>query len=459
MSHLAAAAVANEPPLGPSDVLSPFMGVFFIAFAVSFIATPIMRRLALINGVVDWPDHKRKAHLEPIAYLGGVAIFLGWLAGVFLCYFIAPAGTGALDHVSFPMSIILGASIIHVTGLIDDVYGVSPRVKIGGQLIAAAAVAYQSNLGQSLVVDVLHSVGMSVPSGLSYTLGAMLIAVAVVGACNSLNLLDGLDGLAAGVTGISAMGFLFIALFAAGTVAVIDGGAGAGMEAMVANPVRIVMCLAVLGAVMGFLPYNFNPANIFMGDAGSLLLGYLCIATVLLFASVPANTPLNGPLLVMAALIVFALPITDTSLAIVRRKLRGQPIFSPDNQHIHHQLIRSGLTVRRAVFAMYAMAFAFGILGCSLIYLRWRYVLAAFMVLFSFILVTAYKIGHRNLLMAQIAAKEKEAAAAAAGQSSSLVGAPAPAPTPAPASAAPAAPPAPPAASPVMLTAAAESKG
>ncbi|MCX5662028.1 MAG: MraY family glycosyltransferase [Planctomycetota bacterium] len=409
MQHLPA-AVANETPLGPSEVLSPFMGVFFVAFAVSFIATPIMRRLALVNGVVDWPDHKRKAHLEPIAYLGGVAIFLGWLAGVFLCYFIAPAGGGSLDHTSFPMSIIIGASVIHLTGLIDDVYGVSPRVKIGGQLIGAAAVAYRSDLGPRLVNDFLHAVSLSAPPWLSYTLGAVLIAVAVVGACNSLNLLDGLDGLAAGVSGISAAGFLFIALFAAG--AVVDTGAGSAIDAIIANPVRIGMCLAVLGAVLGFLPYNFNPANIFMGDAGSLLLGYLCIVTILLFASVPANTPLNGPLLVMAALIVFALPITDTSLAIVRRKLRGQPIFSPDNQHIHHQLIRSGLTVRRAVFAMYAMAFAFGILGCSLIYLRWRYVLAAFMVLFSFILVTAYKIGHRNLLLAQIAAKEKEAAAA-----------------------------------------------
>ena len=117
------------------------------------------------------------------------------------------------------------------------------------------------------------------------------------------------------------------------------------------------------------------------------------------FAAVPAS----GPLLVMAALIIFALPITDTTLAIVRRKMRGQPLFSPDNQHLHHQLIRSGLGVKRAVLTLYLIAAFFAVLGCSLAFLQWRFVIAFFVVLFGFIVVTAYKAGHRQALAAKLA--------------------------------------------------------
>lgn len=391
--------------VGLTQVVSPLMGVFFVAFFTALLLTPIMRVLAIRNGIVDWPDFKRKSHIEPVAYLGGLAIFIGWLAGVFLCYFIKPSFPGTplqhLEYVSFPITIALGAAVITLTGLFDDVYGLSPRVKIGGQLMAAAMLVYNSDLGPRLARDLLAGVKLAVPpeyEWIPYALGAVLVTIFVVGGCNSLNLMDGLDGLAAGVTGIAAMGFLAIATFVAFDAFSPDSHA-VGTD-LYANPARIVMCLAILGAVLGFLPYNFNPANIFMGDAGSLLLGYLSVATILMFA----ETHGRGPLIVMSALIVFALPIADTTMAIFRRKMRGMPIFSPDKQHLHHQLRRVGLSVKRSVLVLYAMAAGFAALGFLASRLQWRYVIAAFLVIFGFVIVTAYKAARRVILMERLAA-------------------------------------------------------
>ncbi len=149
--------------------------------------------------------------------------------------------------------------------------------------------------------------------------------------------------------------------------------------------------------MLGFLPFNFNPATIFMGDAGSLLLGYLVVATILLFGEVRGT----GPCLVTAALIVFALPITDTALAIFRRRMRGQGIFRPDNEHLHHILRRAGLSVRQTVAVLYTAAVGMAALGCTLVALelRWRYVLAVFVVLFGFVLATGYKYGQRQRML------------------------------------------------------------
>lgn len=398
------------PTYTADQVLSPYIWVFYAAFAVAFIATPIMRKLALANGIVDWPDLRRKAHVEPVAYLGGVGIFLGWVAGIITCLFLTPhTATGTSGSVDFPASILVGGLIIMGVGLIDDVWGLSPRVKVGGQLLAAALLAKET-VGTALAAGAISSIATvfgwdafgemaaTAPwSHIAYWLGAVLVAVLVLGGCNAVNLLDGLDGLASGVIAIAALGFAFISVCLAMGV---YGESGA--YSMTLDPVRIVMCLAMLGAIVGFLPYNFNPANIFMGDAGSLFLGYLSVTMVLLLAEPPQTGGAIGgdPRLVMAGLIVLALPILDTSLAIVRRKMRGQPIFSPDNQHLHHQLIRSGLSVKQAVLILYAAALAFAAIGGTLIFIRLRFVAAIFLVLFGFAAVMAYKIGHRQHLAA-----------------------------------------------------------
>lgn len=402
------------------EVLSPYVWVFLVSFGVCFVATPIMRKLALANGIVDWPDLRRKAHVEPVAYLGGVALFLGWLAGVVMCFFIVPhtvdVGVGS---VAFPPTIIIGAAIITLVGFGDDVYGMPPRVKVGGQLLAAALLAGHTvgtDLASGAIEAVVGVIGVesSFIPGLgaqphwldpAYWVGAVIVTLLVLGGCNALNLIDGLDGLSSGVTGIAALGFAAISVMLA--MGMYGGGEA---YAPATDPVRIVMCLAILGTVLGFVPYNFNPANIFMGDAGSLLLGYLCVTTILLLAE-------NGePTLAMAGLMVFALPILDTSLAIVRRKVRGQPIFSPDNQHLHHQLIRSGLSVKKAVLVLYGVAGAFAIMGASLTLLRLRYVAAIFIVFFAFMAVTAYKVGHRQHLAIQATGKARGRRAAAREQ-------------------------------------------
>ncbi|MEQ9461156.1 MAG: MraY family glycosyltransferase [Phycisphaeraceae bacterium] len=399
---------AEQVALTFSEVVAPYMPVFFVAFLVSLVMTPVMRSIATHNNIVDKPDLIRKNHIQAVAYLGGVAIFLGWVAGIVTGSFTEPHDammTNGLSTIRFPMWIVVGAGLICLTGLIDDVSGLSPRMKVAGQLFAAAMLAHE-NVGVQIVHELIvateRSTGLMNPIpdwimtaqyGLEYWLGTALIAFLVIGACNALNLIDGLDGLAGGVTVISATGFLVIAAL----VAIQTSDTSAFAEGILSHPVRLVMCLAIIGGVLGFLPYNFNPATIFMGDAGSLLLGFLCIATVLMFATVPGK----ALLLVTASLITFAVPITDTSLAIFRRKMRGQPLFSPDSQHIHHLLRKAGLSVKQAVLVIYLAAGMFAVIGCTMVALeiRWRYALAAFIVLYSFIMVTAYKYGEQQWLL------------------------------------------------------------
>ena len=414
----AAEALDALDPTTLTQVIAPYMGVFFVAFFVAIVATPLMRMLAIRNGIVDLPDLKRKNHIEPVAYLGGVAIFLGWMIAIGLAYFVV-SEEEILRHAEFNplrlirsnplVSIMIGAGAITLTGLIDDIYGINPRVKVGGQLFAAAALA-NYNVGTQLIASVfaivgldaiplpwdLPMVGSDLMPMINYILGTGLIAAMVLGGCNAMNLIDGLDGLSSGVTVIAGIGFLCIAAHVA-LVAPdpMDVEAVAAANSM--NPIRIVVCLALIGAVLGFLPYNFNPASIFMGDTGSLLLGYLCIASILLYA----NAGGQSLLLVTAGLIVFAVPITDTSLAIFRRKMQGKPILSPDSQHIHHLLRRSGLSVKQSVGVIYVFAGMFAALGYTMVAmeLRWRYVLAVFFVLYGFIVVTAYKYGRQYALL------------------------------------------------------------
>jgi len=371
-------------------VVGPYMGVFFVAFFVSILATPAMRVLATKYGIVDWPDLWRKRHLRPVAYLGGVAIFLGWLAGVGLSPMVAP-------HSGININIVLGATVIMITGLIDDVYGIRARVKLGGQLFAAAALASE-RVGITLAEQTIALLGIEgVPPLLTYALGTCVIAIFVVGGCNAVNLLDGLDGLASGVTAIACIGFLMVTAW----IMVTEGR----LDATVDDSVRLVMCVAIIGAILGFLPYNFNPATIFMGDAGSLMLGFMGVTIILLLGKGVEN-PLRY---VTACLIIFAVPITDTSLAIFRRQMRGKPIFAPDSQHLHHLLRQRGLTVRQSVLTLYGAATVFAVLGCSMIMLdlRWRYVLAVFFVMYGFILVTGYKYAEHCRIREQMNAAEK----------------------------------------------------
>lgn len=366
------------------DVFSPLLLVLVLSFVVSLLATPLMRRLAIANGIVDWPDAKRKAHAHPVAYLGGVAIFIGWLSGVLL--YLGGVVETPTGNAPFPVSIILGAAVIMLTGLFDDIYGIQARVKIGGQLFAAAALATE-NVGMILVENSFELLNLgNMPGWAGYWLGTAVIAGLVVGGCNAMNLIDGLDGLSSGIAGIAALGMCMI-LFFLGALADRAGAAGAAAPIM-------VICLALIGSLLGFLPFNFNPASIFMGDTGSLLLGFICVSIILMFGS----TGGLGPLMVTAGLICFAVPITDTTLAIIRRKLQGKPIFAPDAMHIHHMLRRSGMSVKQAVGVMWGLGLAYAVIGVVImvLQLRWREGMAAFGVLYVVTLLIGLRTAFRQ---------------------------------------------------------------
>lgn len=402
--------------VGALDLLNSYAFVFVIAFLVTLLSTPLVRRLALATGVTDRPDQRRKLHAAPVPLLGGVAVFLGLLAAVvYARLWGGPAGSAA-PHT--PFAVVLGMLAIMGTGLGDDVWGWDPRLKVAGQLVAAAALAIE-NIGVRVAAGLLRPLAewldpllgtenlaftaLPEPWGdLVYWVGTAIIAVFVLGGCNAANLLDGLDGLLSGVVGIAAIGLLAISLL---MVLLQPPGAAPGL-----GGVRIVLCLALLGAVLGFLPHNFNPASIFLGDSGSLLLGYVCIVIILMLGE-------HGQThLVFAGLIVFALPIMDTMLAIIRRRLAGTPLSAADAQHIHHQLLRGLGGVKRAVFAMYGISMLFAMLGVALAALvmltelRVRMIYAIALVLFAFVGVIAVKAARRQ--RARLVAEHKAGPAA-----------------------------------------------
>jgi len=397
------------------DVLSGYILVFAVAFLVTVLVTPLVRKLALANGIVDHPSEARKIHKTPIAYLGGVAVYLGIMGGLIFSY-VGIEVTGLIDyhpmstehmtdglyHPIVPFWIALGMTSIVLVGLLDDITGIPPRVKLGGQLVAAAALAL-GNVGINVAAGVLiptlgrllHNpeliyqiplpmavpgFGSSIELDLIYWAGTGIIAIFVLGACNASNFLDGLDGLLTGVTSIAMAGLLAIAL----TLAVMDDGAFDGP--------RIIFGLAVLGACLGFLPHNFNPASIFLGDTGSLLLGY-CSAVMILSLGDTGKT-----WLVAAGLIIYAIPIIDTALAIVRRKLAGKKMSDPDADHLHHMLKRA-LGVKGAVFALYGIGIVFGLLGVMLSYFRGRLIYALVLLIASYIGVYAIKVARQSQLV------------------------------------------------------------
>jgi UDP-GlcNAc:undecaprenyl-phosphate GlcNAc-1-phosphate transferase len=254
---------------------------------------------------------------------------------------------------------------------------------------------------------------VSVEAGdIFYWTGTALIALFVLGGCNAMNLIDGLDGLCSGTAAIMATALLVLSIVLAAGVDFDDP-----FDSMAGT--RVVLCLALLGAVLGFLPWNFNPAVIFLGDCGSLLIGYLLVVIILLLGE-------HGEThLVIAGLIIFALPIMDTSLAILRRKLAGVSMSQADANHIHHLAKRSLGGVKAAVVALYGVALLFGIFGVILGVLaieqvvRLRLVYAAAIVAFGGIGAVALKSALRNRWQAQAAgtgaAAETTAAAATGG--------------------------------------------
>jgi len=405
------------------DILSGYIMVFAVAFLVTVLVTPMVRKLAIANGIVDHPSEARKIHKIPIAYLGGVAVYLGIMTALVFSY-IATDYEGIIEYHPMrtehmtdgmynpivPLWIAFGMTSIVLVGLLDDITGIPPRVKLGGQLVAAAALAL-GNVGINVAAGVLKPTlgwaldnpdliyhiplpleipgySSSIELDLIYWSGTAIIAIFVLGACNASNFIDGLDGLLTGVTSIAMVGLLAVAL----TMAVMDDG--------VFDAPRIIFGLAVLGACLGFLPHNFNPASIFLGDTGSLLLGY-CSAVMILSLGDTGKTPL-----VIAGLTIYAIPIIDTALAIIRRKLAGKKMSDADADHLHHMLKRA-FGVKGAVFSLYGIGLVFCILGVMLSYFRGRLIYALVIMLASYIGVYGIKVARQSQINEHCMGKEK----------------------------------------------------
>ena len=395
-------SILSEAPIKVytvNEIVPPYIYVFYVAFAVSFFLTPLMRVVAMYYGIIDRPDNIRKMHSVPIAYLGGVAVFMGWLAGLAASQFLNLHRSDLLgwptDYPVVKFSIVVGGLVIVVLGLWDDTIGVSPKVKILGQVgaalfllfdgvgIAAAKPALQAVMHKFFkipgVANILYGgqVPADLPDWMIIGCSTVMVIGIIVVCCNASNLMDGLDGLCGGVTAIIAAGFLFVAVH----LAMVGGGINTNWDAL-----RVILGLALLGAVLGFVPYNFNPASIFMGDTGSMLLGYSCGVMIILLAQQQAKWGL-------AAMVIFALPILDTILAFARRWLKGRPLFEADRGHFHHQLVARGFSVKQTVLISYGLSILFAALGVSMVFVRTRYTLGIYMVTFAYVVVAAYKMG------------------------------------------------------------------
>jgi UDP-GlcNAc:undecaprenyl-phosphate GlcNAc-1-phosphate transferase len=316
--------------------MSPYLLVFLVSAGTVLIVTPVVRRLAARLGAIDRPSD-RKVHPKPTPTLGGIGIFVGVMVAMGVAYFIPDFRR--IYRQSFELQgVALGALVITAVGLVDDVRALSAPAKAAGQILAAGLLILN---GVEILFFWFPSQGViSLGSDLAVPLTVVWVLIMV----NATNLIDGLDGLAAGIVAIAA-GAFFVWVDVAPSTFSESASIAAMLSAITA------------GAAVGFLPYNFYPARIFMGDSGSMLLGLLLAASTV--AGVGRTIqPTRGALAafaipVMIPVFVLAVPLVDVGMAIVRRIRKGRPIFAPDKEHIHHQLREIGHTHRRAVLTMY----------------------------------------------------------------------------------------------------------
>jgi UDP-GlcNAc:undecaprenyl-phosphate GlcNAc-1-phosphate transferase len=333
------------------------------AFVGSLGATWLCKKIAIRFGIVDKPDDLVKTHKEPIAYLGGMGILIGLVVGVF-------AGIGCLKNeplfglmLRWLFAVLAGGAVASFVGLADDIFDIRPVHKILGQVLAAVIL-----LAAGIVPNLRTVTGplnLPMPDSIEIILEVSIVIFFVVGATNSLNLLDGLDGLCAGVTAIITTAMLLLAVHLA------TWGAS-----VVGDPVRIVVCLGLVGGVCGFLPFNRYPAKIFMGDAGSMLLGFTIAALMILFAE-------QIPRWWMASVVVFGLPILDTAVALVRRLLNHRPLFVSDRGHIYDQMIDRGIPLRKTVAICYVLAGVYAAIGLAMSQIRTRYAAIVHILVFA----------------------------------------------------------------------------
>lgn len=305
--------------------LNEVITIVLITMLFVMLFMPIIKRIAVYVGALDIPD-KRKVHSTPIPRLGGLGIYAGFVLGYML-----------FGHQSVQMnSILIGSFIIILTGMIDDMKPIPAKYKFLGQLAAALIIPFYGGI----VLRDVSAFGIYINFGiLSYPLTAFFIVAAI----NCVNLIDGLDGLAGG---ISAIYFLTI-----GIISLVQKNT---------NGLDTILTFIMLGSTLGFLKHNFNPASIFMGDSGSMFLGYMIAVIALLGYKNVTFTSFIVPIFLLA------IPILDTAFAILRRFINHKPISMPDKNHLHHQFLKKNFSQRRTVLTIYFIDLLFA--AASILY-------------------------------------------------------------------------------------------
>ena len=306
-------------------VIGTIIAAFAVAAVLSYFFTPPVKNFAHKVGAIDVPKDARRMHKKPIPRLGGLAIYGGFLCSILIF--------GQLDETM--LCVLLGAAIIVALGIFDDVLALGAKLKFVVQIVAAAIPVCIGNLQIGLFTN------LNPLSDMPFVhLGILAVPVTIiwiVGITNAVNLIDGLDGLAVGVSSIAAITMLAVALLTGNM------------------PIAITMA-ALAGACIGFMPYNLNPAKIFMGDTGSTFLGYM-LATV----SIMGLFKFYAVISFAVPLLILGLPIFDTANAIIRRVAAGRSPMSPDRGHVHHKLIDMGFNQKQAVAILYAISATLGL--------------------------------------------------------------------------------------------------
>ena len=330
----------------------PVILALAMSMGLSFALTPLVKKLAVKIGAVDVPKDKRRMHDHPIPLLGGLAIFAGFVASILLFANVDRQLRG----------ILLGACVIVAVGVVDDSHPLGAGIKFILQIVAALIAIWHG--------VIIEAIASPFPFGDPYwnfgILSVPITVVWIVAVTNSVNLIDGLDGLADGISTIGALTMLVIAL-------------------MMEDMGMAVICAALVGACLGFIPYNLNPAKMFMGDTGATFLGFM-LATV----SVTGLFKLYAVISFVVPFIILGFPIFDTTSAFLRRILKGQNPMKADRSHTHHKLIDMGMNQKQAVATLYMVA---GVLGlCAVMIVTSGYVKVILSVIA--LVATAYTVAH-----------------------------------------------------------------
>lgn len=320
---------------------------FLLAFITAFVVTPYTIRLANKVGAIDIPE-KRRINEEPIPRLGGIAVIIGFLVScIYLLTIMTLEKTfnpfGEEQYFHKLIGLLLGIIILAIFCYIDDVKGLPALVKLLGQTIAAVVVVSFGTKIDNLTIPFLEQT-----LDINNSIYIYILSVGwIIGITNAINLIDGLDGLSSGITLISC--FSLIIVFTMNQSPII----------------AIILITALAGAIVGFLPYNFNPAKTFIGDTGAQFLGF-SLAVISILGTAKTYTLL----VLISPLIILALPICDTVFAIIRRIIKGRSIkavFAPDTGHLHHKLMKKGYTQKQAVLILYGISACLGMFAIILL--------------------------------------------------------------------------------------------